>query len=94
MSRFTREELSKRVNDLEIDEDIKLSLIEDITDSMDDGSALSELQSKYDAKEKEYNDLREKYKSRFFSSDDVVKEEKQETNEEFQEVEVIDIKEI
>lgn len=98
MAIFTREELSKRINDLEIDENIKMSLIEDITDSIvDRGKEYQELEDKYSSKEKEYNDLYSKYKERFFSSnDDEIKDEKKivEEIDNKENPSVIDVKEI
>ena len=34
MAKFSAEELSARINDLELDDDVKISLMEDITDSI------------------------------------------------------------
>lgn len=95
MPKYTKEELSSRVNDLDIAEDLKMSLIEDITDSMvDESEELSKIQNELDAKVAEYNDLYEKYKSRFMgiASDEPPKDEEEKEVEE--EENVIDIKEI
>lgn len=95
MPKFTKEELSSRINDLEIDEDVKMSLIEDITDSIvDPDSKYHELEEKYSAKEKEYDELYSKYKERFFSSNDKVDDVSQTSDNKTQDVEVIDVKEI
>ena len=95
MPKFTREELSKRVDDLDIADDVKLSLIEDIHDSMDyeESAELAELKAELESKKAEYDELLAKYKERFFESSDkeVDEEEKIEVEED---AEVIDVKEI
>ena len=95
MAKFTKEELSTRINDLEIDEKVKMSLIEDITDSIiDPDSKYHDLEEKYSAKEKEYDELYSKYKERFFNSNDKVDDVSLTSDKKYQEPEVIDIKEI
>ena len=101
MARFTREELSGRINELDIPEDVKMSLIEDITDSIvDPDTSLKEeyekskleLEEQLSKKNEEYDSLYNKYKERFFSSDS----SKVESLPEQVEVknDVIDVKEI
>lgn len=95
--KLSKEELSAKINDLEIDEEIKVSLMEDIADSIEgstevaDGGELEELKIKYEA-------LRDKYKERFLKGNDETEEEKEEKEtedeEELKEEEVIDVKEI
>lgn len=96
--KLSKEELSAKINDLEIDEEIKVALMEDIADSIDgsteatDGGELEELKIKYEA-------LRDKYKERFLKGNDeteeeVKEEEKTDDEEELKEEEVIDVKEI
>ena len=95
--KLSKEELSAKINDLEIDEEIKVSLMEDIADSIDgsteatDGGELEELKIKYEA-------LRDKYKERFLKGNDEteeeVKEDEETEDEELKEEEVIDVKEI
>ena len=95
MAKFTKEELSSRINDLEIDEALKISLIEDITDSIEDpDSKYHDLEEKYASKEKEYDELYSKYKERFFSSNDKVDDVSQTEVKDHQEPDVIDVKEI
>ena len=92
MPKVSREDLSKRVNDLEIDDDIKISLMEDIADSItDESEEIVKLQEDITRLNEENTSLRERYKSRFFESEDYESpEEKIEEKDE----EVIDIKEI
>ena len=94
MSKFSAEELSSRINDLEIDDDVKISLMEDITDSIskDESEELATLKSELDRVKEEYDSLKEKYKSRFFEA--VSTDEEKKDDEELKEEEVIDIKEI
>ena len=70
MSKFSAEELSSRVNDLEIDDDVKISLMEDITDSIskDESEELATIKSELDKVKEDYESLKEKYKSRFFEA--------------------------
>lgn len=73
--------LSKIVEKLSDKEDVAIELMEDITDSFkDDTSASKEveaLKAELEAKNKEYDELKEKYKERFLSpaSYDLPKEE-------------------
>lgn len=94
MSKFSAEELSSRINDLEIDDDVKISLMEDITDSIskDESEELAKVKSELDTVKEEYDSLKEKYKSRFFEA--VSTDEEKKDDEELKEEEVIDIKEI
>lgn len=95
MAKFSAEELSERVNGLEIDDEIKIPLMEDITDSVspDESEELAKLKSELDEYKAKYEDVKAKYKERFLKaveSDD--KEEKVE--EELEEKEVIDVTDI
>lgn len=94
MSKFSAEELSSRINDLEIDDDVKISLMEDITDSIskDESEELATLKSELDKAKEDYESLKEKYKTRFFEA--VSTDEEKKDDEELKEEEVIDIKEI
>jgi hypothetical protein len=98
MAKYSAEELSSRVNELDLDDDVKISLMEDITDSMDD-SGYKELEQELANKNEElankdieYNNLLTKYKERFFSSDE--NKEEKELKEKENEEKIIDIKEL
>lgn len=92
MPKFTKEELASRINDLEIADDVKLSLMEDVSDSIiDEAEAIKEVSDKLEAKTKEYDDLLAKYKERFMTSDKEVDEEQ---DLEVEAEEVIDVKEL
>lgn len=90
MAKLSKEDLLTRVNESGMTDDEKISFMEDITDSFiePDTTELDKLKA-------EYEDLKEKYKARFLSSEEVkeVKEEKEEPKE-MEEKEVIDIKDI
>lgn len=93
--KLSKEELSAKINELDIDEEVKISLLEDIADSVDvetepqENGELEELKIKYES-------LRERYKERFLKgSDEEEKEdEEKEDDDELKEEEVIDVKEI
>ena len=92
MPKIGREDYQKRINDLEIDNDIKTSLMEDLADSwIDESEEIGRLEEEITRVKGEYDSLNEKYRTRFFESDTPEKKEKQEDEEE---KEVIDIKEI
>lgn len=86
MAKLSVEELNNKINSLEIDDDVKIELLEDVTDSFsnDNSEELDKIKS-------ELSDLKEKYKQRFLSSDEKKEEKK---DDELEEKEVIDVKEI
>lgn len=94
MPKIGREEYQKRINDLEIDNDIKTSLMEDLADSwIDESEEIGRLQEEITRVKGEYDTLNEKYRTRFFESVDP-KEEPETVKEEKEDEKVIDIKEI
>lgn len=95
MAKLSAEELSSRVNDLEIDDKVKISLMEDITDSIsnEESTELTTIKEEMDKVKAEYDSLKEKYKARFLNAVESEEESKKE-DEELEEKEVIDIKEI
>ena len=83
--KLSKEELLKKVNEMEIEEEKKVELIEDISDSM-------EVEEKVDDGYKEkYDELLIKYKERFFEPK---AEEKDEDVEEEKKEKVIDVTDI
>lgn len=88
--KLSKEELSAKINELDIDEEVKISLLEDIADSVDveaepqENGELEELKIKYES-------LRERYKERFLKGSDETEEKE---DDELKEEEVIDVKEI
>ena len=72
--------LSKIVEKLADNEDVAIELMEDITDSFNEDKSSAEienLKAELEAKNKEYDELKEKYKERFLSpaSSELPKEE-------------------
>lgn len=90
MAKMSKDELISKINGLEIDDNVKIELMEDVTDSFDvtetDNTELEEVKTKYE-------ELKTKYKERFLNGNDD-KEELPEEKEEMEEKEIIDIKEI
>ena len=95
MAKYSAEELSSRINDLELDDDVKISLMEDITDSVSTGESeeLTSLREEMDKVKSEYEELKEKYKSRFLQAVET-EEAKEVKDEDLEEKEVIDVKEL
>ena len=85
--KLSKDELISKINGLEIDDETKISLLEDVTDSMEvapevDNSELEEVKAKYE-------ELKTKYKERFLKGDEVATEtevvEKEEVEEDEEE---------
>lgn len=93
MAKFSAEELSSRINDLELDDDVKISLMEDVTDSItpDESEELAGLKKEVEKAHADYEELKEKYKARFLKAEESNEEVK---DEDLEEKEVIDVKEI
>ena len=95
MAKYSAEELSSRINELELDDDVKISLMEDITDSVspDESEELAGLKAEVEKAHADYEELKEKYKARFLKA--VESDEKEEVkDEDLEEKEVIDVKEL
>ena len=85
--KLSKDELIAKINGYEIDDNIKIELMEDVTDSFEntiDTSETDELKTKYE-------ELKQKYKDRFLKGEET---EKETDNPEMEEKEVIDVKEI
>lgn len=95
MAKYSAEELSSRVNDLELDDEVKISLMEDITDSVspDESEELASLKTELEKAHADYEELKEKYKARFLKAVES-DEEKEEVEDDLEEKEVIDVKEL
>lgn len=94
--KLEKEELIKKVNEKVMDEDVKIELMEDITDSFDvETETKSEDNARIEELEEKYKNLQEKYKERFLKGDETdKKDEEPEEVEEYEEKEVVDVKEI
>lgn len=95
MAKYSAEELSSRINDLELDDEVKISLMEDITDSVspDESEELASIKAELEKAKADYEELKEKYKARFLKAVESDEEEKEDT-EDLEEKEVIDVKEL
>ena len=94
MAKYSAEELSSKINDLDLDDALKISLMEDVTDSVSpEDSRLAEVQTELEKVKSEYDDLKEKYKTRFLETKEI-KPVKQTPVEELEERKIIDIREI
>lgn len=95
MAKFSAEELSTRINDLDLEDEVKISLMEDVTDSVsaDESEELTNLKAEVEKAHADYEELKEKYKARFLKAVEEDSKESEES-EDLEEKEVIDIKEI
>lgn len=95
MAKYSAEELSSRINDLELDDDVKISLMEDITDSVspDESEELASVRAELEKAKADYEELKEKYKARFLKAVET-EEEEEVKDEDLEEKEVIDVKEL
>lgn len=91
--KMSKEDLIAKVNDKVMDEDVKIELMEDITDSFTENETNEEDKQRVEELEEKYKTLQEKYKERFLQGTEIKKEEKNE-DDGLEEKEVIDIKEI
>lgn len=95
--KLSKEEIIKKINDSEIDEDLKISLMEDVSDSFEGGddTAIKEEFEKTKAElEEKIADLKNRYRERFLAPVDEKEEKEEIKDEEIEEKEVIDVKEI
>ena len=96
--KLTKEELINKVNELELDDDKKIELMEDITDSIEivEGSSVEvdELKGKIEELEMKNEDLKRRYKERFLNDNDGEQEEKEKIEEKEDVDEFVDVKEI
>ncbi len=94
----SKEEIKKRISEEITDNELSISLLEDIEDSMQEGESTDIKEStEYKDLENKYNELVEKYKERFLEpieKETKEKEEIDETNKGLEEKKEIDIKEI
>lgn len=94
--KLSKEELKKKIDEVVQDDEIKISLLEDIEDSMDVADESEKVEkSAYDEVVAKYEEIKQKYKDRFLKGEEPEEKEDEETeDEELKEEEVIDVKEI
>lgn len=96
--KLSKKELMQRVSNLIEDDETKISVLEDMEDSIVEESSVENVIDENTKRELEeikwkYEDLKNRYKERFLNGTDEESEEK-EDDEELKEEEVIDVKEI
>ena len=96
MAKLTKQELMTRISDnIKDNDELVISLLEDIDDSMNenniDDTVINTLKSENEDLKWKYEDLKNKYRERFLSSEKV---EEPKLEDELEEKEIIDIKEI
>lgn len=97
--KLSKEELKKKIDEVVQDDEIKISLLEDIEDSIDVADESEKVEkSAYDELETKYEEIKQKYKDRFLKGEDAeeLKTETvdEDTEDELKEEEIVDIKEI
>lgn len=90
MAKLTKEELIAKINEKELPEEFKIELMEDITDSFLESEEMV-TKEEFESITGKYEELLAKYKERFLDSKEEVKEDE---DKEYEEREVIDVKEI
>lgn len=93
----SRDDLLKSIEGINVDDDTKISLMEDITDSLIGNDEMESLRKEIESRDKEIEIWKEKYKDRFLNNEIIDKiEEKEEIPEprEEEEKEYINIREI
>ena len=94
--KLTKEEFIEKVTSKEIDDDLKMELLEDIADSIDNTEVVvsedefKKMSDDLEALSVKYEELKKKYIERFTTSEDDEKSDEEEEKEE----EIIDVKEI
>lgn len=92
---LSKEDFKKKIDTLEISDDKKIEILEDIEDSWTD-DVNEEYRARYEAEKKEMEasiaNLKAKYKERFFNSDSV--DNKEDITEDIEDKKIIDVKEI
>ena len=99
---LSKENFKKKIDELEISDDKKIEILEDIEDSWTE-DVNEEYKSRYEAEKKEMEasiasleaetaNLKAKYKERFFNSDS--DDNKEDITEDIEDKKIIDVKEI
>ena len=93
--KLSKDELLAKINEKVMDEDVKIELIEDVTDSfeVDNSNSNEEYEQRITELEDKCKNLQEKYKERFLNKVEE-KEDDDEKEDDEEKEEVIDVKEI
>ena len=92
--KLSKEELKKKIDEVIENDDLKITLLEDIEDSMDVAEEGEKVEKDaYDSLKAEYDELKQKYKDRFLAPEDVAEEvtKDEETEEKEKVIDVQDI---
>ena len=97
--KLSKQELKQRISDsIKDNDDLVISLLEDVEDSMSEGSnddvQIETLKKEKEELEWKYNDIKTRYKERFLAGVDEIKENSEEKNDEVEEKKLIDVTEI
>lgn len=93
--KLSKEELKKKIDEVVTDDDVKISLLEDIEDSVDVADETEKVEkSAYDEVVAKYEEIKQKYKDRFLKGEEVEEDKKEDDDEELKEEEIVDVKEI
>lgn len=92
--KLSKEEFKAKIDEKISDEDLKIELLEDIEDSMDVSDDSEKVEkSAYDEVVAERDEIKRKYKERFFKGEESEEKETEDV-EELKEEDYIDVKEI
>jgi len=96
MAKLSKEELLSKITEKILDEDLSIELMEDISDSFggDDESVKAEYENKISELTNALDELKKKYKERFLKGEETEETPSEESTEELEEKEVIDVEEI
>ncbi len=96
MAKLSKEELLSKITEKILDEDLSIELMEDISDSFggDDESVKAEYENKISELTNALDELKKKYKERFLKGEESEETPTEESTEELEEKEVIDVEEI
>lgn len=97
--KLSKQELKQRISDsIKDNDDLVISLLEDVEDSMSEGSnddvQIETLKKEKEELEWKYNDIKTRYKERFLAGVDEIKENPEKKIDEVEEKTVIDVTEI
>lgn len=97
--KMSKQELKQRISDsIKDNDELVISLLEDVEDSMSDGSnddvQMETLKKENEELKWKYEDMKTRYKERFLAGVEEIKGNPEENIEEMEEKEIVDIKEI
>lgn len=91
--RLNKDDLINKISEYDLSDDIKISLLEDVSDSIDDSTLVEDLQKTIEDITKERDEIKQKYIDRF-KNDSIKIENTNNILDDVKEKEYIDIKAI